>query len=1226
MAFIPSFSVDALRAMADTAMVTDEDARAHVRRGTMRSHAEAFSQTSFHRQLIQALADPYTRHGRTTRTAVEPTTRQTYEYDPSPALRNASGTVEDGVVSDRSAVLDARYSMGLNDDAYLNAPVLPLQSMVSAMSDDRTRRLGGVLEPAFELAQQKGVVDACLSNVDERARRAAAAASEAFALAGWLLSIDEIAMYCAAALEYLATSGRDGDRERKHAPAAQELLETCRKNPAAAASALRTFDETNADELHRRCLLLRLVLALFGVPLDNALLHEQAALSQVRGFQNAIKNLVVAASSIPDVLSSMQTDATVSPAPADAFGCDPRDDKNDDSSLLSSVESVDVIVDALCAATAQMTEALENFDALSPKPDVELGVSAAWKNVAIPAEVRARTPDRDTRRARWTNRLSLRGQPIDPYPFDELPGKIAKLAQEQSVAGLPDLSDLSGDDNAVVAYALARGLCGRRGVHQSERFPEWEKVQVRFEVDPRLKDAREPTSETGNFSRKQLLSDATRAYWGKRNDTAQLDNPASTLAILCAERVQALDALAAEAERVRAEDERLAYNLPRAPWPSTLALSAADATQPTTQYDPKKLAQRLKVDVRMPASGEIGDLHPDKRAATPTADEARVAQWAPVKPAPAPIGSVAPTPATRPVYTADGGPMAVAISSASMWEHVKAHAVRRADEQDQELGHRALAAAAKLMQLRHVATVAKLLDDEQTPCTPRRTVVVGDGYERRTYTFLTRPALSCGGGAKAQVLYPCDAGLAVVAYQPGTDNEARPTLKEDALFTTDAINAGAAKADGSGRNEITRKLATSGLRRALSGAPLYLAEVPPGVGLDQGTLQRRALQPTGAVALYPRDDATRAINPDAVAAEALEGLLQAGVVACEQLDSLQTERTTLEAERESLGHGAHVAGLDEADVSARRRRQTVWGDGLREAALAGDRLYAFARQLGGAIGEPISEVAEVDDNRLATESRDARKQRARAAERAATQHMQLVRDVLEQVLKSSDLTLAIGADGAMPGLDNVKVVSGTLRKEARELSNLKQGGSSSDRFFGNAVALEQLLAAGTGEMTFGDLIARLRDAGIAMQNAVLSTASGEGAVAPGTTTEFLSAPRNSLMLRWKPEAHSAIREAFAIFSGEMRARHPYTRMNPIHAYELIEGKDMELCTLFATLCGVKMANSRIYSSSSAAYVGAFAAAANAQQMRVTLAKLCRRACEYLRSGSAMGGSREAYHG
>ena len=163
-------------------------------------------------------------------------------------------------------------------------------------------------------------------------------------------------------------------------------------------------------------------------------------------------------------------------------------------------------------------------------------------------------------------------------------------------------------------------------------------------------------------------------------------------------------------------------------------------------------------------------------------------------------------------------------------------------------------------------------------------------------------------------------------------------------------------------------------------------------------------------------------------------------------------------------------------------------------------------------------------------------------------------------------------------------------------------------------------------MTLKDLLERLRDAGLAMQRAALADAErSDGVAAPGTTTEFLSAPRNSLMLRWKPEAHSAIREAFAIFTEEMRARHSYARMRPIHAYELIEGNDMELCTLFATLCGVKMANSRIYSSSSAAYIGAFAAAANAQQMRVTLAKVCRRACQYLRSPRRMGLSREAYH-
>ena len=48
---------------------------------------------------------------------------------------------------DRSAVLDARYSMGRDDTAYLNAPVLPLQSLVNEMAGDHTRRQNDVLEP-----------------------------------------------------------------------------------------------------------------------------------------------------------------------------------------------------------------------------------------------------------------------------------------------------------------------------------------------------------------------------------------------------------------------------------------------------------------------------------------------------------------------------------------------------------------------------------------------------------------------------------------------------------------------------------------------------------------------------------------------------------------------------------------------------------------------------------------------------------------------------------------------------------------------------------------------------------------------------------------------------------------------------------------------------------------------------------------------------------------------
>ena len=95
---------------------------------------------------------------------------------------------------------------------------------------------------------------------------------------------------------------------------------------------------------------------------------------------------------------------------------------------------------------------------------------------------------------------------------------------------------------------------------------------------------------------------------------------------------------------------------------------------------------------------------------------------------------------------------------------------------------------------------------------------------------------------------------------------------------------------------------------------------------------------------------------------------------------------------------------DPVDEHARKRRRSVWGDGLREAALGNDKLYAFARQLGGAIGEPISEVAEIDDSKLVADSREMKAQRRKASQRASEQHMDLVKGVISQVLKDSTHT------------------------------------------------------------------------------------------------------------------------------------------------------------------------------------------------------------------------------
>ena len=64
---------------------------------------------AFHRALVTALSDPYTISGRATAEKLK-------------ALERVQGGRED------SFVLDARYGLGRRDDAYLQAPVLPLQT------------------------------------------------------------------------------------------------------------------------------------------------------------------------------------------------------------------------------------------------------------------------------------------------------------------------------------------------------------------------------------------------------------------------------------------------------------------------------------------------------------------------------------------------------------------------------------------------------------------------------------------------------------------------------------------------------------------------------------------------------------------------------------------------------------------------------------------------------------------------------------------------------------------------------------------------------------------------------------------------------------------------------------------------------------------------------------------------------------------------------------------
>lgn len=317
---------------------------------------------------------------------------------------------------------------------------------------------------------------------------------------------------------------------------------------------------------------------------------------------------------------------------------------------------------------------------------------------------------------------------------------------------------------------------------------------------------------------------------------------------------------------------------------------------------------------------------------------------------------------------------------------------------------------------------------------------------------------------------------------------------------------------------------------------------------------------------------------------------------------LELEKRAMAVEETQTRETAPPARSDDL---ARTRRTVIWNDALREACVSGDRLFSFVRQLSGVINEQVDAVCVIDENLLVQHQNKLRDRRSRIAERAAQEHMQLVKAVFSAVMKESGLILGIESAGPDKGdLSKLKVVSNTLRKQIADLAQ----GQGQEGFFGNSVRMEQLLSSGTGEITLEDLFARLQAVGKALQAAV-SSATSDDQPFNSVSMDFLSAPRNSMMLRYKPEALAAIKQAFEIFQREFATRYG-SMMTPISAYELMEGNDDTMSTHFSTFCAHMLVHSRMFGSSTAMYVGMWPTAANAQVLRISLERLCRSAYAY----------------
>ena len=709
-------------------------------------------------------------------------------------------------------------------------------------------------------------------------------------------------------------------------------------------------------------------------------------------------------------------------------------------------------------------------------------------------------------------------------------------------------------------------------------------------------DANPPDPKVGNVLAEAIRD--PRQRWDAVTRPRTLDNTDNQMLVYAMSR--GLCGHRAPYHQVPDKPIRLAYTTPRVTFPSINVDKDFDGIVRPNPEDAN--SNRVFDRLRIPARKDfVNPPLPD--GSKPVEMKALNVMWAPVEPANVDGETVFVVPSR--IDSGEELKLFQSVAEASVLEHLTDD--YKIASQGTDVFALGCAAYTKIMQMKSMAKVFLTPKAKSDIAKPRPKV--GDGPA--TMQFVTRPVVLCAG-SDSEVLYPCDPGFAsyenlAAAYATPADLQ-----RADASANLEAGKAWGKCAPGDDcatREAGDRGVWTPHLRNALAGAglpytkiPLYLAAAPAlpelvtpaaaAAPVEQSIAETRSV----SVTLFaPADEIDEQMSVDRI-----EALLRHGLHICTTLNKYKCEQKAIEDSKKE----GRVSSKP-ADDYARERREAVWTDALREACIAGDRLYAFVRQLSGTISENVDAVCQIDEGMLVRQQQQRREQMQRLADRAAQEHMQLVRGVFSSVLKESGLALGIESNGP---ISELKVTSNVLRKQASELASGSAG--TSEGYFTNSVRLENLLSQGTGDMKLSDLFDRIQDAGIALQRAALSGQPAEGVPGANASLDFLSAPRNSLMLRYKPEALAAMRQSFDTFQREMRTQHG--RMHrAISAYELIEGKDEELCTAFATFAAHMLVNSRMYSSATAMYVAAWPAAANIQQLKISLQRLVRVAVEYL---------------
>ena len=563
---------------------------------------------------------------------------------------------------------------------------------------------------------------------------------------------------------------------------------------------------------------------------------------------------------------------------------------------------------------------------------------------------------------------------------------------------------------------------------------------------------------------------------------------------------------------------------------------------------------------------------------------------------------------------------AISASAASTYEHLVDAAsgkfFKNNDEDNPRTSERtrvpenlrgALQACLKLRQLPHMlrfdeeadggtVTIQNIVRDAGDAATP---IAADEGYG------IFMPTYRTFGQDVLEPVAPALSGVWPVLADDGNDQrdqfrKTRPypgavTAANDPLYNYEHLRTLHQASLGLAVGQIT---APEGYLN-LPHIPIGLPSTDPDDGANIPAMLTLPAATHVAQAARPRTELPIWLNSDDRIANTIRECYQLSA----RVRELRLQRAAFAADEQEPAPTEAIPSLVE-----RERRGAIWEDALREMSISQDRLYNFLRTMSGTLHEDINAVVEVEDHAMEASNRAVRERRQEILKQSAQFQSRLVERVMAGVLKDSKLQFDITADPNAAGTAAAKELVVINRDTVERVKELAQGQSGMP-FFQQNVELAQALGSNTQPMTVARLVSTLQGLATTMRQRLLANLDDSTLDGARSTLEYLSKPRNSYLVRLKPEAFAAIKSAYSVFTQEWRTR-AYTLRRP-SAWELIEGVDMHLTNAFAELCAHKLAHSRMFGSSHAAYIGVAPAKANATQLRIALSKVVARAMEYV---------------